>query len=215
MIKRIFILAGILFCTNTNSIAQDARAKAALDAVTTKVKSLKSVKANFSITIAGAKGKTTQTKTGSVCMKGPKYYVRISGQEIFCDSKTIWTYMKESNEVQVNNVDPNENTFTPSKLFTNFYDKEYVSKYIGEKKEGATTVTIVELYPTNKAKSFSKVELKINKATNIISGGRVFEKNGNIYTYSISGFTANATIADNVFLYDTKKHVGAEVVDLR
>jgi outer membrane lipoprotein-sorting protein len=213
--KYIYTLFVLFFTANITNAQVDVKAKTILNAVTAKVKSLSSLKANFLINIAGAKGKVNQTKRGTVSMKGAKYVVSISGQEIYCDSKTIWTYMKESNEVNVNTVDPNESTFTPSKLFTNFYDKEYTSKYMGEKKEGAITNSIIELYPTNKSKSYSKVELKINKATNIISGGRVFEKNGNVYSYSISGFTANAPLVDNVFVFDAKKHPGVEVVDLR
>jgi outer membrane lipoprotein-sorting protein len=199
-----------------NLMAQgDPKAKAILDNVSKKVKALKSLKANFTITITGAKNAKPQTKKGNVYMKGDKYYVSLSGQEIYCDTKTIWTFMKESNEVQISSFDPNENSFTPSKLFTNFYDKEYIYKYEGEQTVGGKKVDVINLTPTNKSKQYSKVELMIDKAQSVVAGGKMYEKNGNVYQYSVSGYTPNPALTDNMFTFDTKKHPKVEVVDLR
>jgi outer membrane lipoprotein carrier protein len=148
-------------------------------------------------------------------MKGKKYHVTLSGQEIICDTKTVWTYVKESNEVQVSNYNPNEQTISPDKLFTNFYDKEYKYKFMGEKKVGTKTCSVIELVPVAATKQFTKVELLIDKASNTIVGGNIWEKNGNKYQYEISGFTPNAPMSDALFTFDAKAHPGAEVVDLR
>jgi outer membrane lipoprotein-sorting protein len=193
----------------------DPKAKSILDNVSKKVKSLKSLKANFSITITGAKNAKTQVKKGVVYMKGDKYYVTLSGQEIYCDNKTVWTYMKESKEVQVSSFDPNENTFTPSKLFTNFYDKEYSYKYQGEQTVGGKKVDVIVLTPTNRSKQFTKVELMIDKAQSVVAGGKMYEKNGNVYTYTVSGYTPNPALNDNMFVFNAKKFPNVEVVDLR
>jgi outer membrane lipoprotein-sorting protein len=211
------ILLALLWMTlSMNLMAQgDPKAKAILDNVSKKVKALKSLKANFTITITGAKNAKPQTKKGNVYMKGDKYYVSLSGQEIYCDTKTIWTFMKESNEVQISSFDPNENSFTPSKLFTNFYDKEYTYKYIGEQTIGGKKVDVINLTPTNKSKQYSKVELMIDKAQSVVAGGKMYEKNGNVYQYTVSGYTPNPALTDNMFTFDTKKHPKVEVVDLR
>ena len=60
--KNIFITASLLFISIFSNAQGDAKAKAILDKVSANVKSLKSLKANFSITITGAKTKA-QTKT--------------------------------------------------------------------------------------------------------------------------------------------------------
>jgi outer membrane lipoprotein carrier protein len=171
---------------------------------------MKSMKANFSLSVS----KTKEKRSGSIFMKGSKYFVSMAGQEIYCDAKTIYTYQKSANEVTINDFDPNENTLTPSKLLTNFYEKEFTSKYVSEKKEGNATIITILLTPT-KPKQFTKVELKIDKDKNFIIGGNVYEKNGNIMSYSVSGIAANAVIADTLFIWDTKKHPKVEVVDLR
>ncbi len=210
-----------LFCItlmslSTNVWAQnDPKAKSILDAVTQKVNSLKSLKANFTLNLTSANGKTKQSKSGTFFMKGSKYRISIQGQEIICDNKTVWTYIKETNEVQISNFNPNEQTISPTKLITNFYDKEYKYKYLGTKKSGGKNVEAIELTPINAAKQFKKVEIFVDKASNTIAGGSIVEKNGNQYTYSISNFNANAPVEDKLFSFDAKDYRGVEVVDLR
>lgn len=216
MKKIIGILSiGILAITQPALAQTDAKAKAILDGVTKKVNSLKSLKANFSLNLNSANGKTKQSKSGTFLMKGSKYRITIQGQEIICDNKTIWTYIKESNEVQISNYNPNEQTISPTKLITNFYDKEYKYKYVGVKKSGAKSVDAVELTPINAGKQFSKVEILVDKASSTIAGGSITEKNGNNYTYTISNFTGNAPVDDKQFTFDPKMYKGIEVVDLR
>lgn len=194
--------------------AQDAKAKSILDNATKKMNSLKSLKANFSLSVKSASGKTAQTKRGNFFMKGVKYRVSMGDQEIICDGKTVWTYVKASNEVQVSNYNPSEQTVSPTKLFTNFYDKEYSYKYIGTKTFAGKTTDIVEMTPVNSSKQFKKVLLAIDK-TGVIAGGDVYEKNGNQYHYEVSGFSPNAAVTDATFTFDTKKYPKVEVVDLR
>lgn len=213
--KQLLLILCVLTLSFHSQAQGDAKAKSILDKVSAKVKMLKSLKANFSITITGAKGGKPQTKKGNVAMKGDRYFVSLSGQEIYCDAKTIWTYMKESNEVQISSFDPKENSFTPSKLFTNFYDKEYTYKYSGASTLGTKKVDIITLTPTNKGKQYTKVELMVDQLTSVVAGGKMYEKNGNVYAYTVTGYTPNPVLADNLFIFNAKKYPGVEVVDLR
>jgi len=214
--KRLLVLCVVALCSIVQpAFAQsDAKAKTILEAVSKKINGLKSLKANFALHLLSANGKTKQTKKGSFFMKGPKYRVSLGEQEIICDNKTVWTYVKAANEVQVSNYNPNDQTLSPTKLFTNFYDKEYKYKYIGTRKVGGKNCNIIELVPTGSGKQFSKVELAVDQSNTIV-GGNVYEKNGNQYRYEVSGFTPNAAIADAQFTFDKKKYPGVEVVDLR
>jgi len=213
-ILSVFVLA--LLCMTQTAFAQnDPKAKSILDAVSKKINALKSLKANFALHLAGGNGRVKEAKKGTFSMKGQKYHVVLGGQEIICDGKTVWTYMKDANEVQVSAYNPNEQTISPTKLFTNFYDKEYKYKYIGEKKMNGKNCDLIELTPVSGGKQFSKIQLAIDKATSTIAGGNIWEKNGNNYQYEVSGFTPNANIADSYFTFNAKEHPGVEVVDLR
>ena len=107
------------------------------------------------------------------------------------------------------------NAFTPSKLFTNFYDKEYTYQYAGVQTVAGKKVDVILLMPTSKSKQYTKVELMIDQANSVVAGGKMYEKNGNVYAYTVSGYTPNPVLADNLFVFDAKKYPKVEVVDLR
>lgn len=191
----------------------DPEAKKVLDAVSAKFKTYKAVQAKFLLKIDNAAGKALGTKTGTVYMKGTKYRVSVTGQEIYCDGSNIWTYDKAAKEVTINKIDPSANSITPQKLFTNFYDKDFLYKLNGKTVMNGKSLQEVELTPIDKTKAFHKVLVFIDKS--VINTTKVFEKTGNRYTYSMNNMNTNANIPDATFIFDTKMFPGVEVVDLR
>ncbi|PWV48968.1 outer membrane lipoprotein carrier protein LolA [Chitinophaga sp. S165] len=221
--KRILLLAILAGGVVTNGMAQskgalgknDPKAKAILDGVSKKFSQLKSVVANFILKVEGANNSVTDSKKGTVYLKGAKYKVNLDGQEIISDNKTSWTYAKDANEVTINTVDANSTSLSPAKLFTNFYDKDYLYRLEGETTEKGKVLQNIEMTPTDKSKNVFKVIVSIDKKGQNISKMKVFEKNGNHYTYEITSFTPNTNVSDATFSFDPKKYPGVEVVDLR
>lgn len=208
----------LAMCIATPALAQnDPKAKGILDAVSKKVSSLKTMKASFTLKLTGGKGgNVTDSRTGSVALKGQKYHVALGNQEIMCDNATVWTYNKEAKEVQVAKYDPSQQTMSPAKLFTpSFFDKEYKYTYKGEHKENGKNCDVIELVPNDKSKQLAKIELMVDKSANMITGANYWEKNGNKYAITVSNVTQNADIPDSHFAWNAKEHPGVEVVDLR
>lgn len=193
----------------------DVDAKKVLDDVSAKFRSFKTVTAKFNLKIENAAGKVQGSKTGTVNMKGTKYRISVTGEELYSDGTTSWTFDKSSNEVQINKVDASQAAITPQKLFTNFYDKDFLYKLNGETKVGKKIVQEVELTPIDKTKPFFKVLVNIDKASKVISSTKVFEKNGNRYTYSVLNMKTNVPLPDNLFVFDAGKYPKVEIVDLR
>jgi len=193
----------------------DPEAKKVLDAVSKKFKSFKAVQSTFTLQIEDAKGKVQGIKKGIVYMKGSKYRVNITGQEIYSDGLNVWTYDKEANEVTITQVDASGSGITPQKLFTSFYDKDFLYKMNGEKKEGNKTLQEIEMTPVDKTKGFHKVYLLVDKKTQTIYSTRVLEKNGNRYSYTVNSLNGKATVSDNIFVFNKKNYPGVEEVDLR
>ena len=191
----------------------DPEAKKLLDAVSAKFKNFKSVQAKFLLKIENGSGKNLGNKSGSVFMKGTKYRITVPGQEIFSDGSNTWTYDKASNEVTISKIDPSANSITPQKLFTNFYDQDFLYKLNGDVKMNGKSMQEVELTPIDKTKAFHKVLVYVNKS--VINTTKVYEKTGNRYTYSVNNMTMNGNIPDATFVFDAKQYPGVEVVDLR
>ncbi|HEY2720420.1 MAG TPA: outer membrane lipoprotein carrier protein LolA [Chitinophagaceae bacterium] len=206
-------ITGNLFAQNEAN--NDPDAKKILDAVSTKFKSYKAVQANFTYQVENSDGKAISTKKGTVFMKGTKYRVSFVGQEIYCDGTTVWTYDKSSNEVTITKLDVSNNAITPQKLFTDFYDKDFLYKLNGESKVNGKTLQEIEMTPNDKSKTFHKVYLMIDKNGKTIYSTKVLDKNGDRYSYTVTMLNGNANIPDAKFGFNKKDYPGVEEVDLR
>jgi len=203
-----------LIVTGCYAQNSDPAAKKILDQASAKIKSYKSILATFTLQVQDAQGASQGTKKGTLNMKGNKYVVLITGQEIYCDGKTIWTYDKSANEVTITKVDPSSNTLSPQKLFTNFYDKDFLYKMNGEQKMGTKTVVEIEMTPIDKTQNFHKVYLYVDKKSNLVTSGKMLDKSGNRYIYTINSLNGKANLTDANFIFDKSKHPGVEEVNL-
>ena len=214
--KRTSTLLCLLFCMQSlaQNIQNDPKASQILNAVSAKYKSLKTVKAEFTVKVENGQNSTQDVQTGTLFVKGNKYKVQLKNQEITSDNNTVWTYLKDANEVQVNTYDPDENSITPSEIFT-IYEKDFLYAFTEEKKVNGKVIQYIELTPHDKAKPYFKIRLGIDKSAKTVQSAVVFDKNGNRYTYEIKNFVSNPDLEDAFFSFDTKQHPGVEVVDLR
>ena len=223
MVKKLYTVAALILIGIVNHaqvnlkdpVKSDPEAKKILDAVSNKFKSFKSVQANFIYRVENNIGKVLSNKTGKVYMKGTKYRVSFGGQDIFCDGVNVYSYDKSAKEVTVTKLDASGSTITPQKLFTNFYDKDFLYKLNGEKKVKGKTFQEIEMTPNDKNKPFHKVYLLVDKAGKTIYSTSVLEKTGNRYVYTVSSMKPNAAVADSQFVFDKSKYPGVEVIDLR
>jgi outer membrane lipoprotein carrier protein len=189
----------------------DPEAKKILDAVSAKFKSFKSVQSKFNLKIENGSNKVLGNKNGTVYMKGTRYRITIPGQDIFSDGSNVWTVDAAAKEITLTKLDPSNNTITPQKLFTNFYDKDFLYKLNSD----AKGIQEIELTPIDKSKLFHKVIIFINKTAKTITATKIFEKAGNRITYTVSGMNTTSNIADAIFTFNQKNYPGMELVDLR
>ena len=197
------------------SQSNDPAAKKVLDGVSKKFKSYNAVQSNFTLQIEDGNGKVQGTKKGTVYMKGQKYRVNITGQEIYSDGKNVWTYDEGANEVTITQLDASGSGISPQKLFTSFYDKDFLYKLNGEKKIGGKTMQEIEMTPVDKTKAFHKVYLLVDKKSQSIYSTRVLEKNGNKYSYTVNSLNGKAAISDDMFTFNKAKYPNVEEIDLR
>lgn len=204
----------MLLLVTSAFVTNDKQASQILDKVSKNYKSYKTIKANFKIKIFNKQDKSSQSEKGTLYVKGKKFRVEMDGQEIYCDGKTMWTYLKDANEVQISNYNPKSSDINPSEIFT-VYEKGFLSKFIGEGKKGNVVTEQIELTPTDKKKPFFKVKLTIDKVAKKILDMTVLSKNGIESLYEITGFSPNITIEDGFFKFDKKTKPGVVEIDLR
>jgi len=191
----------------------DKRAAAILDGMSNKYKTMTSFKVAFTYTNEGPG--TKESLKGDATVKGTKYRLKMAGQEIFNDGKTMTTYIKESNEATVNTYDPKDSgDIDPTKIYT-IYKKGYKYMFIEEVTESGRVYEVVELSPEKKDSKIAKVQIKVDKKDKSVKSWKVTQRNGQRLVFKVDKFTPNVKVEDKFFAFDAAQYKGVEVIDLR
>ena len=192
---------------------KDKRAQDILDAMSKKYKSLGSYQATF--TFASAGGGAKEAYKGDLTVKNQKFRLLLGGQEVFTDGQTMSTYIKESNELNVQDYDSGaKSELNPTQIYT-VYKHGFDYRFIKEQKQGGRTLEVIELTP-NRAKSpIATIQISVDKTDKSVRNWQINNKDGKKTTYNITKFTPNVNVPDSYFVFDKATHPGVEVVDLR
>ncbi|MBU6324956.1 MAG: outer membrane lipoprotein carrier protein LolA [Bacteroidetes bacterium] len=214
LLKPSLIMVGML-TANLGMAQTDAKANELLNKVSKKYQAYSSIKAVFTVTTENQADKKKTTEEGTVYLKGSKFRLDFGGQEIYCDGKTMWTYVKDANEVTIENYKPNDNSITPNEIFS-IHKKGFNGAYEGPIVRNNKTYEVVKLSPkVPKKNQLSYVKVEIDKTTNQIDRMLMYYKNSMLVTYAVKSFTPNQVMADASFTFDAKTKPGVTVVDLR
>ncbi len=208
--KKIYLLAiaPILF-VNLLFAQNDPNAKKVLDGVSAKVKSFKAITGSFTIKSITSKGQPNGTKTGSISIKGSKYVLKQGKTEVICDGTKTYSY-DGSKTVTVAEAEESSKSLTPQKILSGSYDKEFTYKLISS----AGAFNEIELKPIDSRKNFQKVTIYVDKAKNVITKAKVLDKSNNTLEFTFTNLNTNATIADNMFVFNKSKYPkDVEVLD--
>lgn len=210
MIRFAFAFTFCLVASFSLYAQDEKRALATLDAMSKKYQAYPSYKATFSYTAGN-----TRPAKGEATVKGQKFRLKMADQEILSDGKVMATFMKESNEVTVQDYDAEEiGDLSPTRIYL-AYKNGYKNAFIGETKAGGRTYENIRLTPTRTNSQISKVELQIDKEDKSIKGWKIFAKGSDVTTFEITDFKPNSGASEADFAFTTKTFPGAEVIDLR
>jgi outer membrane lipoprotein carrier protein len=70
-------------------------------------------------------------------------------RKCFADKQSVWTYLKDINEVQINDYEANKEDITPSNMFT-IYQNDFNYMMNGEEVIDKTNCSVVDLMPKDK-----------------------------------------------------------------
>ena len=200
---------------NDQNLNVEEKAKVLLDRVKDNYDDYSTIQVDFSFMLENKKQDNfKEMREGTATLKDEKFRINLGSHLIICNNKNVWTYLKDANEVQVNNYKPDQMKINPSEMFT-IYQEGFLYGYKGEKSVEGTKYHQVELTPEEKKKSFYKIRLLINQETYRVGRTKVFEKDGSIYTYNFKSYTLNKDLPDDHFTFDKQEHPSANMIDLR
>jgi len=197
---------------------KDPKAQEILDALSNKAEGYKSFSADFEYTLINKAEGINETQKGKVTMKGKnKYKLEIAGQEIMSDGETVWTFIKDVNEVQISDVPEEDeeegNIMNPANAF-HLYKNGFKYKYEGKSTIDEIEADVIKMYPMDpQGKNYHTVIVNINKAKLELVSMIVKGKDGNEYTYRLKNFSPNIEISDSDFEFDEDR--ADDIIDLR
>ncbi|MCS3554745.1 MULTISPECIES: LolA family protein [Sphingobacterium] len=218
MKKTMGIMLGfITLAVATPALAQqDAAAKKILTEVSKKYDSYQTVQANFSFSAIQGSNKSAYTDAGTLYLdkKNNRYHITMNSQEMISDAKSLYTILKEEKEVQIAAIENSTDAIDPSNIFS-FYKTGFKYNLVANEKSGNTLLNVVHLTPTDSKKNYSKIKLRINRATKLIYDATIYDKNGGQYSYTIKSQVPNKNLDNSLFSFNKSKYSGYEIVDLR
>ena len=197
MKKIVLVMSLMLVC----AVSFGQTAKSVLDKTAAVVSNKNGVQANFTMT--GGMGDVS----GTIAVKGRKFHATTPIATMWFDGKTMWTYMKKNEEVNI--TTPNEaqlQKINPYN-FINLYKQGYDMTM--SKSDKTYTVHLT-------AKNSNKIqELFITVDKNTYHPTQVKMLQGKKWTvFDISNLKAQ-TLSDAIFTFNSKDFPSAEVIDLR
>ena len=199
---------------SVNLFAQsNKKAEQLVKDVINKISSYDNFKADLSYTMINQEMDINEKKTGKITVSGDKYRIEMEGQIIISDGITTWTYLVESEEVMVGNVEEGEDELSPTKILTT-YDDNYKSSFDPDKKYKNSFIKKIDL-KANEDKGFQKLSLMINEKDKSIESFSVYDLNGNVFTYHIINLKPNLDLPEDTFFFNNEKYPDVEVIDMR
>jgi outer membrane lipoprotein-sorting protein len=198
MKKIVLVMSLLLVCT----LSFGQTAKSVLDKTAAVVSNQGGVQATF--TMSGGMGNVG----GTIAVKGRKFHATTPVATVWFDGKTMWTYMKKNDEVNVTTPNDAQLQKINPYNFINLYKKGYnmtmstaASTYTVHLTAQGGSSNIKELFITVDKKSYHPTQVKMLQ-------GKKWT------TFDISELKTQ-TLADTMFTFNSKDFPSAEVIDLR
>ena len=193
----ILILAALI-----STVASAQTAKSVLDKAAAHITVKEGVKANFKM--QGGIGNTS----GIILIKGKKFHASTPQATVWFDGKTMWTYMKQNEEVNVSNPTEAQLQAINPYNFINLYKNGYNctlnntgSSYVVHLTSNVKDRKIKELFVTIDKQSYRPTQVKLLQ--------------GKKWTIFDITDLSKSKVADSQFRFNAKDFPKAEVIDLR
>jgi outer membrane lipoprotein-sorting protein len=216
--KKIFILFNLIlinsFCVFSQTEAEhNDKSKGILEKVSNTYQKNQTTKFTFMLTINSED--INETQQGYALLKEEKFFYKTEEREVICDGNTVWTYLPEDNECYIDLLEDLENTINPNEIFTVWKDG-FKFQYIGEKTLNNELVHQIKMFPKNPEKSkYHTLLMEISETNSTIKQVIIKSKDGVTVKFKILNLTANPTLEDSIFKWNSSNHPNVDEIDNR
>ena len=213
---KITSLSIVLLALTISVSAQDEKATAILDKLSTKMQQYESVSASFSSKMVDKQADMEVNQSGSVKVSGDNYQLEIGDFTIICDGENVWTYSKKSNEVMIDLAEDmyDDEGIAPADLFT-IWETGFKNQYVGTETINGVACDVIKLFPINpQEKSYHTIKIYIDAEALEMKRAIIQGKEGNNTIYDLNSFDTEF-IKSSEFKFTKALYPGVEVIDNR
>ena len=205
LILNLLLPAGLLLAQSKSE-----QAKEILDKMSANYQAFEAYNAQFVYRFINEMDGFEETVSGELLVSGERFRLRLAGQEVFCDGQTLWTYIEENNEVNIDNYYPEEMEMSPTRIY-DAYKKGFAISLISTTSKEA----VINLVPEDVDQNFNSIDLKIDLESNTLLSWIIRDKGGNEYHYAISSIDPQVKPVPSDFVFKPQLYPGVEIIDLR
>lgn len=176
-------------------------AKSVLDRTAQVVSNKSGVTASFTISSL-----QNGSASGTISVKGRKFYAKTSIGTVWFDGKTQWTYVPQNEEVNINTPTASELQSINPYAFIYLYRQGYT---LSMKTSGQNYIVTLK----SSTKSIRQMDITLSRQSYIPSRVSMLQ-NKRWTTVNISNFK-RANLSDTLFRFNKKAYPHAEIIDLR
>lgn len=214
ILSTIFFLA--ISLTISGQETSDAEAIAILDKVSEDYKKDDQHQIDFFLDIE-LPGEAKESQKGKLLHQDENFVLELGGRTIISNGSTLWLYLEEMNEVQVNDAEMPEEAdlmSRPSDLFELHKSDMFIFALSSHIMEGGERITQIEGKPTDPDSDYSKVRISLSEKGQI-KRFKVFSKDGSRFTMRLEKVDGDVSFDESTFSFNPEDYPGVHVEDLR
>ena len=200
--KKLLLLFTCFFALLTSNAQDNRIAEKILDKVFVFLSNPEGVRIDF-----------TGSENGYLIMKGEKFYLNNQSIQSWYDGKTQWSYVADTEEVNISHPTPEELQGINPYYILMRYKTDFNYRYIGKQSRNGVEGHEIVLTPKHSGNQ-EIIRIFISKAHHPLA--MKIEQNGQaISEINIANFETNQRLEDKMFQFNKSLYPNAEVIDLR
>ena len=158
--KKLVAVAFMLFTSMVSWAQYDQNALKELDAMSAKYKKIPAYSADITSSLINDTEGLNEQFSGKISVKGEMYKLEMEEQMVINNGTTVWTYLPDVNEVNIDNYDPDEDEMSPSKIY-DAYKNGYKYVLLSEQNVNGAACSEIDLIPNDRDAQFFKIKLLV------------------------------------------------------
>ena len=208
MIKQIlFIILAISVSIST--VQAQNSAEVLLDKVAEHIQTSKGITASF--TLRGD-SKNSLYMQGELKMQGKKFYLHTNDMTTWYDGKTMWSYARSINEVNITEPSKQELMGINPYYTLSCYKKAFAISELQAMHKGERRICLT---PTDRTTTLSRIVITIITSTLSPVSFEITDTNNNVTYISVSDFNNKEKLPSQTFVFQSEKYPQADIIDLR